>query len=202
MIITDMFEKDGKKVLSISLKKDIYYTTFLIEYHEIYVNMLNAFVSDFYNVPAVLKNYKWKYIKGRDIGSKLIVWTYYQDVICASGMLQSDINIMNGELINAGYDLIESNGYDDKEDFYKRVIKTPVEKKSTDSSNNNGSFCRACNYFNKYAEVDNVVEDDKHTCWNCATSFERIRIGLSEDFNIRSEQVLMIKKINNIKGRR
>jgi hypothetical protein len=60
-----------------------------------------------------------------------------------------------------------------------------------------GSFCRSCGEYNNYAEVDKVIEDGKHTCWNCANSDIRIYRGLNCD-NL-NKAVMMIRKNNNIR---
>jgi len=43
----------------------------------------------------------------------------------------------------------------------------------------NGTCCRSCNEFNKYAEPDSVTSDSKYTCWSCASHPERKRKGLT-----------------------
>jgi len=44
--------------------------------------------------------------------------------------------------------------------------------------NKDGIYCRACNDFNRYAEVDSLTNDGKFTCWACAQHPERKFLGL------------------------
>lgn len=44
-----------------------------------------------------------------------------------------------------------------------------------------GCFCRACKEFYRFAEPDNVIPDNKMTCWRCGTHIFRKYKGLPED---------------------
>jgi len=45
--------------------------------------------------------------------------------------------------------------------------------------------CRSCNEFNKYAEPDNVIDDNKYTCWACKTHPYRKYKGLKTKEDIQ-----------------
>ena len=51
-----------------------------------------------------------------------------------------------------------------------------LEKKTLD-----GCFCRSCKEFYQFAEPDNVVFDNKMTCWRCGTHLYRKYKGLPRE---------------------
>ncbi len=53
--------------------------------------------------------------------------------------------------------------------------------KKQSNSKKSGIYCRSCNEYNEYAETDNIIDDNKYTCWNCGTSPSRKRKGLPPD---------------------
>lgn len=55
-----------------------------------------------------------------------------------------------------------------------------------------GVFCRACGEFNEYAEPDMVADDNKFTCWTCASHYSKRSRGLNEN---QVSQLLSLMKL-------
>ena len=72
-----------------------------------------------------------------------------------------------------------SKDCDDCDDDCNDNSKKCSTKKSSYSKN--GCYCRSCNEYNEYAEPDEVIEDNKFTCFVCGNHPDRKGKGLPND---------------------
>jgi len=70
--------------------------------------------------------------------------------------------------------------YDDDDYLYEDdscedVDLTNITKVCSEKKEYKGSCCRSCGEHNPYAEADNIVNDNCHTCFRCVNHPERKR---------------------------
>jgi len=76
---------------------------------------------------------------------------------------------------------------EDNDDDIERDTEPPTGE-DTPIVHIKGSNCRVCNLYNHYMGTDNVVDDNKHTCYNCINSPYRWKT------NIPKEKINDLKK--------
>jgi len=79
--------------------------------------------------------------------------------------------------------------YNAKTEAEEHYTEPPTEgEEDTPIVHIKGTNCRACDNYNHYMPADFVVDDNKHTCYNCITSPYRW------NKNVPKDRVDMLKK--------
>jgi len=199
-ITLNMFQVTDSKITDSKSYTNYYYSVFLT-LTPTSKNRIARNAVDFYD--KKFDQIDLSFVKDEDVCKKdLFEWSNYGSTqeeynIYANGMLYASVEILERSLFDYGWvrrDMWEINSIESLRAFAKEDQQMSV------SNTRNGCSCRSCNEFNSYASPDGVANDEKYTCWNCANSYMRVRIGLSVDLNIRSKQIQAIQTYNNIKN--
>jgi len=185
------YKNDGQVLYMLQILTSNYYKVFLTK-QKLSIKDIIYFVEIIYDQKYELN--KISFINGNDIlNHTSICWTEKEHFVVADSKC---IDALHKELTEEDWSLEKEWVKNTLEDLQK--MNTTIA--AVVNINPNGCHCRSCNEFNSYAQPDGVVSDDKFTCWNCANSYMRVRVGLSSDFRNLIREVRAIQTLNKIKN--